>query len=61
MNKAMIPWALAALVLTAFALPAAAAAEAVELESKTLKVTVDSEYPRIIQYRNKADGATLDG
>ena len=61
MNKAMIPWALAALVLTVLALPAAAAAEAVELESKTLKVTVDSEFPRIIQYKNKADGTTLDG
>jgi hypothetical protein len=57
----MIPWALAALVLTVFALPTAAAAEAVELESKTLKVTVDSEFPRIIQYKNKADGTTLDG
>ncbi len=40
---------------------AAAAPPPVTLESKALAVTVDPEFPRLIQYRLKAGGATLDG
>lgn len=37
------------------------AANPVMLESKTLSVAVDPEFPRLIQYRARAGGAVLDG
>ncbi len=45
-----------------FSTPQAAAAQPpVTLESKTLSVTLDPEFPRILQYKLKAGGGVLDG
>ena len=54
----LLPLAALALSLTSLA---QGEGEVVRLESKSLEVTLDPKFPRLIQYRLKADGAVMEG